>query len=90
MRSAQQLRWSNVPVVRFRLNVEFDREDRGAIFQQRFGDAVHAVHYSPVRADDDWIREIRTLDELHVAYQYAHRGGTTILTNPVDRINLVD
>jgi hypothetical protein len=54
-------------VVRLRLNVELNRQDSGAIFQQRFDDPMHAVHHPPVCTDEYWIREIRALDKLHVA-----------------------
>jgi hypothetical protein len=46
--------------------LELNRIDLLATFEYRFGDSVHAIHYFPIRGENDGERQVRFVDQTNV------------------------
>ena len=80
---------STVGEVGLQVAVELHGHDRLVSFEDRAGNAVHAIHHPSVSPQDDRVRQINSLDQADM-FDHAADGGRLGVVEPVDGVHFLD
>lgn len=79
-----------VAVVGIRIVSKAHRRDRRVSLEKDPCHPMHAIHHPPVRAEDDWVREVDLFDQPEVIYDATHGRDLLLAIEPVDGVDLGD